>query len=129
MADNANHDEQLQNIMNRLADSLLELSAEEILAETRESGDDPLEEAERTHTVFLQASKALEAVNKRLWSLGHTVKLKYWQHGERGYHNNCRECGLSVNFTVAGEIWGDALRGPCSESDWGIVREQEASRG
>jgi hypothetical protein len=129
MADNKNHDEQLKNIMNRLADSVLELSDEEILAETRESGADPQEEAERTRTVLRQASKALEAVNKRLWSLGHAVNPKYWQHGERGYHNNCRDCGLSVSFVAAGEIWGDALRGPCRENDRYTVREQEASRG
>jgi len=129
MADNKNHDEQLKNIMNRVADSVLELSDEEILAETRESGADPQEEAERTHIVLRQASKALEAVNKRLWSLGHAVNPKYWRHGERGYHNNCRDCDLSVNFAAAGEIWGDALRGPCRENDRYTVREQEASRG
>lgn len=129
MADNKNHDEQLKRIMNRLADSVLELSDEEILAETRGNGADPHAEAERTHAVLRQALKALEAVNKRLWSLGHTVDPKHWQQGERGYHNNCRECGLSVNFTVANEIWGDALRGRCRESDSYTVREQEASGG
>jgi hypothetical protein len=129
MADNKNHDEQLKRIMNRLADSVLELSDEEILAETRGSGADPQEEAERTRALLRQALNALEAVNKRLWSLGHSVDPKYWQHGERGYHNNCRDCGLSVNFAVAGQIWGDALRGPCPESDWYAVRKQEASGG
>jgi hypothetical protein len=129
MADKKNHDEQLERIMSCLADSVLELSDEEILAETRESGADPQEEAERTHDVFRQASKALETVNKRLWILGHTVNPKYWQHGERGYHNNCQDCGLSVNFTVAGETWGDALRGPCPKSDRYTVREQESSLG
>ena len=127
MADNKNHDEQLEGIMSCLADSVLELSDEEILAETRESGADPQEDAERTHDVFRQASKALETVNKRLWSLGHTVNPKHWQHGERGYHNNCRDCGLSVNFTVAGETWGNALGRPCRESERYTVREQESS--
>lgn len=129
MADNISQDEQLKRIMNCLADSVLELSDEEILAETRGSGADPQEEAERTHSVLRQASKALEAANKRLWGLGHTVNPKYWQHGERGYHNNCRDCGLSVNFTVAGEVWGDALRGPCPQGDWYKVREHESSGG
>jgi hypothetical protein len=129
MEDNKRYDEQLKNIMNRLADSVLELSDDEITAETRGSGADPQEEAERTHAVLRQASKALEAVNKRLWSLGHTVNPKYWQHGEQGYHNNCRDCGLSVNFAAAGGIWGDALRGPCRENDRYTVRKQEASRG
>jgi hypothetical protein len=123
-----NYDEQLENIMNQLTDSVLELSEEAILAETRESGADPQEEAERTHAVLRQASKALEAVNKRLWILGHTVNPKYWQQGKRGYHNNCRHCGLSVNFTIAGnEMWGDALMGPCSESDKYMARRREAS--
>ncbi len=108
---------------------MLELSDEEILAETRESGADPREEAERTHAVLRQASKALEAVNKLLWSLDHTVNPKYWQHWEQGYHNKCRDCGLSVNFTVTGEVWGGALVGPCRESERYTVREQEASGG
>jgi hypothetical protein len=129
MADKKNHDEQLERIMNGLADSVLELSDEEILAETRVSGADPQEEAERTHAVLRQALQALEAVNKRLWSLGHAVNPKYWQHGERSYHNNCRDCNLSVNFTLTGEIWGDALHGPCPGSAWYTVREQEASGG
>ena len=129
MADNTNHDEQLSRIMNGLAESVLELSDEEILAETRASGADPQGEAEFTHAVLCEALKALDAVNTRLWSLGHAVNPKYWQHGERGYHNNCRDCGLSVNFTIAGEIWGDALRGPCDDSEWYAVREQEASGG
>jgi len=129
MADNKNHDEQLERIMSCLADSVLELSDEEILAETRETGADPQEEAEHTHDVFRQASKALETVNKRLWSLGHTVNPKYWQHGERGYQNNCQDCGLSVNLNVAGEIWGDALGRPCRESEQYTRREQELSGG
>lgn len=127
MADNKNHDEQLEGIMSCLADSVLELSDEETLAESRESGADPQEEAERTQAVLRQATKALEAVNKRLWSLGHTVNPKYWQHGERGYHNNCRDCGLSVNLSVAGETWGDALGRQCRESERYTVREQESS--
>jgi len=129
MADNKDHDEQLERIMSCLADSMLQLSDEEILAETRESGADPQEEAERTHAVLRQASKALETVNKRLRSLGHTVNPKYWQQGERGYHNNCQDCGLSVNLAVAGEVWGDALHGPCRKNDWYAVREYESSRG
>lgn len=129
MADDKDHDEQLERIMSGLADSVLQLSDEEILAETRESGVDPQEEAERTHAVLRQASKALETVNKRLRSLGHTVNPRYWQDEERGYHNNCQDCGLSVNLSVAGEVSGDALCGPCCKSDWYTVREQASSRG
>ena len=128
MADRENHDEQLERIMNRAADSLLELSDEEILAEIRETGADPQEDAANTRAVLRQASKTLETVNKRLWNLGHTVNPKNWQQGERGYHNKCRHCGLSVNFTMAGnEMWGDALIGPCAESDRYSIARREAS--
>jgi len=129
MADKKNHDEQLERIMNQLADSVLELSDEEILAEIIETGADPQEEAERTRFALRQASKALEAVNKRLWDLGHSVNPKYWQRVERGYNNSCRDCGLSVNFTTAtNEMWGNALVGPCPESDQQTIRRREASR-
>ena len=55
MADKKNHDEQLERIMNQLADSVLELSDEEILAEIIETGADPQEEAERTRFALRQA--------------------------------------------------------------------------
>ncbi len=127
MTDNKSYDEQLKRIMNHLADSVLELSDEEILAETLGNGAEPKEEAERTRAVLRRPSKALEAVNKSLRNLGHTVNPKSWKHRQRNYQNNCRDCGLSVNFTVAGLIWGDALRGPCPKSDWYTVREKESS--
>jgi hypothetical protein len=127
MANNKSYDEQLKIIMNQLADSVLEMSDEEILAETLVSGADPQKEAERAHAMLRQALKALDAVNKHLWRLGHTVNPNYWQHAERGYHNNCRDCGLSVNFTAVGnEMWGDALGGPCPEN---TVRRREALGG
>src|SRR2546426_5741815 len=110
MADKKNHDEQLERIMNQLADSVLELSDEAILAEISETGADPHEEAERTRFALRQASMALEAVNKRLRELGHSVNPKDWRHGERGYNNSCQNCGLSVSFTTAtNEMWGNAL--------------------
>lgn len=129
MADRKNYNEQLERIMNQLADSLLELSDEEILAEMRESGADPQQEAHATYAVVRHTSKALEAVNKRLWNLGHTVNPKHWQQGERGYHNNCRHCGLSVGFALrSDEMWGDALVAPCSESDKSTIGRREVSR-
>jgi len=129
MTDRINHVEKLERIAEQLADSVLELSDEAILAEISETGADPHEEAERTRFALRQASKALEAVNKRLWELGHTVNPKYWQRGERGYNNSCRDCGLSVSFTTAtNEMWGNALVGPCPESDQQTIRRREASR-
>lgn len=129
MANKESYDEKLNRIMNHLADSVLEVSDEEVLAETLGSGADPQEEIERTRAALRQASNALEAMNKRLWSLGHTVNPKSWKHWERNYHNSCRDCGLSVNFTVAGETGGDALGGPCRRRERYTVREQEASGG
>ena len=73
MADEKNHDEHLERITNQLAESVLGLSDEAIIAETTETGADPEQEAERTRLVLRQASKALDNVNKRLSNLGHTI--------------------------------------------------------
>jgi hypothetical protein len=128
MADKKNYDE-LERIMNQLADSVLELSDEAILAEISATGADPQEKAERTHFILRQSSKALEAVNKRLWNLGHSLNPKGWWHEERGYSNSCRDCGLSVSFTTAtNEIWGNALIGACPQSAQHAIRKREASR-
>jgi hypothetical protein len=54
--------EYLEKLMNQLADSVLGLSDDATLDETRETGDDPDEEAERTRSVLLRVSKA--------WALG-----------------------------------------------------------
>ena len=62
MQDNKIHGQLLERIMNHLADSVLGLSDDATLAETRETGDDPDEEAERTRSVLLKVSKA--------WALG-----------------------------------------------------------
>lgn len=128
MTDKKNHDERLERIMNQLADSVLELSDEAILAEISETGADPQEKAERTHFILRQSSKTWEAVNRRLWNLGHSLNPKGWQHGEQGYNNKCRDCGLSVGFTTASnEIWGSALIGSCPESPQHTIRKREAS--
>ena len=127
MTDNKSYDEQLKRIMNHLADSVLEVSDEEILAETLGNGADPQEEAERTRTVLRRPSRVLESANKSLRSLGHTVNPKSWKHRQRNYHNNCRDCGLSVKFTVAGETWGDALGGPCRRNERYAVKEHDSS--
>jgi len=65
MTDKINHAEKLERIMEQLADSLLELSDEAILAEITESGADPQQEAERTRLVLRQALKALDNAKKR----------------------------------------------------------------
>ena len=62
MTDKTNHVEKLEWIVEQLADSVLELSDEVILAEIRESGADPQEEAERR---ALLASTGFEASRSR----------------------------------------------------------------
>src|ERR1700704_1396710 len=128
MADKKNRDE-VERIMNQLADSVLGLSDEAILAEISATGADPQEKAERTRFMLRQSSKALEAVNKRLWNLGHSLNPKGWWDEERGYSNSCRDCGLSVSFTTAtNEIWGNALIGACPKSAGHTISKREASR-
>ena len=63
MTDKIDHVEKLERIMEQLADSILELSDEAILAEVMENGADPQEEAERIRLVLQQASESVEGVN------------------------------------------------------------------
>jgi len=128
MADKKNHDEHLERITNQLAESVLGLSDEAIIAETTETGADPEQEAERTRLVLRQASKALDNVNKRLSNLGHTINPNYWWPGAGEYHNNGRSCGSLVSLTTAtGEMQGDAFDAPCTESGQYAIRRREAS--
>jgi len=129
MADKKNHDERLERLMNQLAESVLGLSDEAIFAEATEAGADPEEEAERTHLVLRQASKAFNNVHNRLSNLGHAINSNDWRRGQWGYHNNCLDCGSFVTFTTAtGEMHGDALDKLCPESDQYTIRRREASR-
>src|SRR5271167_1893343 len=118
MVDKRDYDDHLENIMNRLADSVLGLSDEAVLAEDAETGTDPQREAEHVRSVFRQASKALDTVNKRMSNLGHTINSNDWYRGHSGYHNTCVTCGSFVSFTTStGEMRGEALDRPCLESD------------
>jgi hypothetical protein len=129
MAVKKNHDEHLERIMNQLAESVLGLSDEAILAETSETGADPEAEAERTRLVLRQASSALDDVNRRLSNLGHTINPNYWWPGRAGYHNNCLDCGSVVTLTTAtGEMQGNAFDSPCPEHGQYALRRRKASR-
>ena len=77
MTDKTNHVEKLEWIVEQLADSVLELSDEVILAEIRESGADPQEEAERTRRALQQAARLSEVEGKRLSKLGDMINPKY----------------------------------------------------
>src|ERR1700693_1119230 len=114
MAYKTNHDAQ-QRIMNHIADSVLELTDEEILEEVRESGMDPQEEADRTTFVLEQAADTWEFENERLRNLGHIINPKYWREVDGIYENNCQSCGSPVSFTTSTQrIEGDALNRACS---------------
>ena len=127
MAYKTSHDGQ-QRIMDHLADSVFELSDEEILAEVRESGADPEQEAERTRLVLRRASKAFDDVNNCVSTLGHSINSHDWRSEHGSYYNNCLNCGSSVSFTAAtGELRGDALRKSCPENAYPIKR-REVSR-
>ena len=125
----SNHDEKLERIMEQLADSVLELSDEAMLAEITESGADPQKEAERIRLALRQALETWQSVNERLSNLGHTINSNDWWRGQWGYHNTCVTCGSFVSFTAAtGEMRGEALDGLCPESDPYTIRRREASR-
>jgi hypothetical protein len=129
MADEKNHDERLERLMNQLAESVLGLSDDAILAETEEAGVNPEQEAERTRLVLRQASKAFNNLNNRLSNLGHAINSDDWRRGQWGYDNTCLNCGASVSFTVVtGEVQGEALAGLCLASDQYTIRRREASR-
>ena len=69
MTDRINHVEKLERIPEQLADSVLELSDEALLAEITESGTDPQQEAERTRWVLRQAAMPEGVENQRLSNL------------------------------------------------------------
>jgi putative NIF3 family GTP cyclohydrolase 1 type 2 len=129
MAYKTNHDEHLEGIMNQLADSVLGLSDEAILAEIRDAGVEPTAVAERVRVVLRDALQTLERVNIRLSNLGHTVDSNGWQAGRGGYHNKCLNCGSAVSFTIAnGEIRGRAVIAPCPDTSQREIARRQASR-
>jgi hypothetical protein len=115
MPENKNGNESLERIMNQLADSVLALSDEAIVAELKDSGRDPVEEAEKTGNVLRQASRVLDQVTERLSGLGHSVNANYWWRDHSAYHNSCLKCGMPVSFrTKTGEMLGGAGTLPCA---------------
>jgi hypothetical protein len=105
---------------------VFELSDEEILAEVRESGVDPEQEAERTRLVLRQASKAFDDVNNHLSTLGHSINPNDWRCVEGIYENHCLCCGSLVSFsTTTQRMEGNALDGSCPGY---TTKKREASR-
>ncbi len=76
MTDRINHVEKLERIPEQLADSVLELSDEALLAEITESGTDPQQDAERTRWVLRQAARPQE-VGQRLSNVSETTDSHY----------------------------------------------------
>jgi len=112
MTDNKRDSEELENILEGLADSVLELSDEEILDEVRKSGTDPEEYAQRTRDVLRLALPKFDRVNRHLQHLGHAIMD--WQAQEESYEGRCKKCGLSVSFSAtSNEIRGEASVNPC----------------
>jgi hypothetical protein len=127
MADHENEERSLERILNELADSVLELADEAIIAECKAAGLDPDEEAARTRTVFCDAMQKLDNLNRRLSNLGHTVNSHSWQieHGE--YHNRCTACGSLVTFSSeTGELKGRAASTSCPASTSYVFAEKRA---
>ena len=85
MTDRINHVEKLEKIMEQLADTVLELSDEALLAEITESGADPQQEAERTRLILRQAACPQEVEDQRLSNLGGTT------------NSNCRRTGKGLS--------------------------------
>jgi hypothetical protein len=104
--------------MNQLADSVLGLSDEDILAEVTAAGRDPEQEAKRVQNVLQKPLQALEKVNLCLSNLGHAINASNWECGPLAYHNTCVHCGLPVSVTIAtAEIRGSAVQRACRASD------------
>ena len=117
MAGKKIHAERFERIMNRLAESVLDLSDEALLADISETGADPEEEAERVRFLLQRKLQAWDVVHKQLSDLGHTINPKLWWSDEHACYNNCLDCGSLVSFTIAtNEKYGSAFYEPCAES-------------
>ena len=70
MTDGKNDDDRLETIMNRLADSVLELGSEEILAEQHEAGADPAHEAAHVRAVLRNPKKPVRTPSLNRTTIG-----------------------------------------------------------
>ena len=130
MADDKKGGEDMfERVMNHLADSVLSLSDENILAEASEPGANLSEVAEPVRSVLSEASRALETITRRLSNMGHVINSDSWQRERGGYRTICLNCGSPVSFTTATlELQGRALDTPCSASYEYTVPKRQACR-
>jgi hypothetical protein len=118
MADDKSREEILERVVGHLADSVLTLPDESILAEAGENEADLYKDAEHVRSVLSEASQVLEDVSRRLSNLGHAINPNYWRRDHRGFHTKCLNCGSSVSFaTATREAQGGALNASCSASN------------
>lgn len=118
MADHKSREEILEKVADHLADSVLTLPDESILAEAGEPGTDLYKDAEHVRLVLSEASQMLEDVTRRLSNMGHVINSNCWRRDHRGFHTKCLDCGSSVSFTTeTREAQGGALNAPCSASN------------
>lgn len=115
MGNEKSHEDRFEKLMSQMAESVLDLSDNAIIAEIGETGADANQEAEDTHVVLLGCSQRFEIANRRLSNLGHTVNTRRWHRGQGEYTNHCVDCGSLIIFTISsGEVRGRALYEPCS---------------
>ena len=81
MTDRINPVEKLERIIGQLAESVLELSDEALLAEITESGGDPQQEVERTRSLLRHAARRQE-VDQRLSNVGDTTDSHCYRTGK-----------------------------------------------
>jgi hypothetical protein len=116
--DKKSREEILEKVTSHLADSVLTLPDESILAEAGENEADLYKNAEHVRSVLSEASQMLEDVTRRLSNMGHTINSNYWHRDHRGFHTKCLNCGSPVSFTTAThEVQGGALNAPCPATD------------
>jgi len=116
--DKKSREEILERVTSHLADSVLTVPDEIILAEAGENEGDLYKDAEHVRSVLSEASQVLEDTTRRLSNLGHAINSNYWHRDHQGFHTKCLNCGSSVSFTTATrEAQGRALNAPCSASN------------
>jgi hypothetical protein len=129
MAGKKIHDERFERIMNRLAESVLEVSDEAILGEINETVPDAHEQAEHVRSTLQRKLQTLDIVQRQLSNLGHTIDPKLWWSDEQAFYNNCLDCGSLVSLTIANnEMYGSAFNEPCAESGRHAIRKLYGNR-
>jgi hypothetical protein len=113
-----NHEERVAKVLDQLADTVLQLSDEEMAAEVCEDGADPEQEAESTRSMLRDCVTLFDNVNERLWHLGHTIDPSDWRRGTESFYVYCLACGELVTLAIAtSEARGHALRERCPNAN------------